>query len=67
VENDKRQKAVEAKKDGLLKLKENTPTTAPSGIPTQTSSDQERLDRLAAGTATEQDKSWYRSRYGKYA
>ena len=67
VENDKRQKAVEAKKDGLLKLKENTPTTAPSGIPTQTSSDQERLDRLAAGTATEQDKNWYRSRYGKYA
>jgi len=67
VENDKRQKAVEAKKDGLLKLKENTPTTAPSGIPTQTSSDQERLDRLAAGTATEQDRTWYQSRYGKYA
>jgi len=30
-------------------------------------SDQDRLDRLAAGTATDADKKWYQARYGKYA
>jgi hypothetical protein len=63
----KRQDAVEAQKEGLKKLKSAVPPPAPAGSPAPSSSDEERLDRLAEGTATPADKQWYQTRYGKYA
>ena len=62
-----RDNAVVAQKEALLRLKSAVPWQMPPSVTSQSSgSDQDRLDRLAGGKATETDRKWYFDKYGKY-
>ena len=49
----------------LLVLSGQVPPRTGRGTVEPSGSDQERLDRLSAGTATDADRQWWRGRYGK--